>query len=761
MDNPSDYYYKKGLDFLNDENYYEALMYLDKSIELNPDMANYLADKAICLSKLEMFDESRKFIDKAYNLSDDENIKFKRVEILLIISDNLIKNNELAKAEDIINELMRLSPNNEKIMNKKSEILVTKIKTWGYDEDEKLEILDEILELNPNYTEFATQKTEILVDKLEKIKTYGFEENEILKILNELIKLNPDNTEFINEKTEILVKRAEERSDQGSSEAALTLWTEIVNLNPENQEYKEKKIDILMDKAEQKYNLGDIEACLYYWDKITDLNPKYNDEKIEILLEIANNSYKKGYFDNCLGYWDKIIEIDSIYIEKETEFLLGVAKKEFEDENILRCLYCWDKIIELNPDNLEYIEKKFEIAYTQGSKEETNNSNVLKSIRNSIDTQRRFFQRNKFHMKELECCEELMQLTESNDELNSPMARRSLIQRKVIAFKKDEKFDEALKIIDKEISEIDDEEEIKEFLKMKSNVLVDISSFYYSKRKFNESLRYAEDSLKLNEDNESAMGLKVDSIKLNGIYLMNISEYDEAIEYYDNALNYINETPLKDRDNATSFIAALYNLKGLCYKYLFKYEVAIQYFNQSLKAEYLDYVDLNKIETLSILDNKEEALTMINSFLKKDPDNFLANRIKLEILLRLKRFEEAFNFSIQLVDEDYRHKRNWESIRNSIYSIKECSIGNDLMNQALEIDKDNAKFISNKLDCLYNLSKELYDVGFNNYALDCINELIALNDKNPSFWELKGKIFDRLLQFKESRECFDKALTLV
>ena len=761
MDNPSDYYYNKGLEFLKEENYYEALMYLDKSIELNPDVADYYADKAICLLKLESFEKSIDFINHAMDLSNKKEIKNKKTEILLNVADNLINEDEIIKAEEIIDELMIFSPNNEDVVNKKSEILIKKIKSFGYDEDEKLEILDEIIELNPDNIEFINQKTEILAVKLDKIKAYGFDEDKILEILDEILKVNPDNEEFINQKTEILIKRAEEKTKKGNNEDALKLWTEIVNLNPQNHDYKDIKIGFLKDKASQRYELGNIDACIEYWNQIIELNPDYIDEKIEILLGIANDYFKKGNNDDCINYLDKIAEIDSKYIEKETEFLLKFADKEYKKENINSCLYFWDKIIDLNPNNLEYIERKFEITYNLETKEETNNVDVLKSINRSIDHQRLLFRRNGYHKKELECCENLIEITESNEELNTPVSKSLNIIRKVDALLANQKFKDAIKIIDEVINVNKDNNEKNEYIEIKSNVFLAKSRYYYEKKKFDQSLKYAEDALNLNEENEGAMALKADSIKLKGNYLMHISEYEKALNCYDEDLNYINESPLKNQENTPNYIANIYNLKGICFKHLFKYEEAMECFNHSLNVEYSDLVDINKIETLCLLNGEEEALTLINLFLENKPFDFRANRLKLEILIRLKRFKEAYDLCYELIDEDYMNKKRWKNISFSLFDIKQCSMANDLMNNALRIEKNNHKFIKNKMDCLYNFSYELFNAGFTYYSLDCVNELIDMDNENPGYWQLKGKIFDRLTNFKESKKCFDKSLELV
>ena len=55
----------------------------------------------------------------------------------------------------------------------------------------------------------------------------------------------------------------------------------------------------------------------------------------------------------------------------------------------------------------------------------------------------------------------------------------------------------------------------------------------------------------------------------------------------------------------------------------------------------------------------------------------------------------------------------------------------------------------------------MINAGFTYYSLDCVNELIDMDNENPGYWQLKGKIFDRLTNFKESKKCFDKSLELV
>ena len=69
MANSSDYYYDKGLNFLNEENYEEALMYLDKAIDMEPNNLEYLNSKAICLYNLNSVDESIEYFDKVLEIN--------------------------------------------------------------------------------------------------------------------------------------------------------------------------------------------------------------------------------------------------------------------------------------------------------------------------------------------------------------------------------------------------------------------------------------------------------------------------------------------------------------------------------------------------------------------------------------------------------------------------------------------------------------------------------------------------------------------
>lgn len=121
MANSSDYYYDKGLNFLNEENYEEALMYLDKAIDMEPNNLEYLNSKAICLYNLNSVDESIEYFDKVLEINpDNESAKTKKAELLAIKANEYFEDNDFDKSVEIWNNVILLNNKNADYLNSKA-----------------------------------------------------------------------------------------------------------------------------------------------------------------------------------------------------------------------------------------------------------------------------------------------------------------------------------------------------------------------------------------------------------------------------------------------------------------------------------------------------------------------------------------------------------------------------------------------------------------------------------------------------------------
>lgn len=124
LTNSSDYYYDKGLTFLNEGNYDEALMYIDKAIEIDKEIADYWFSKVKCLTELEMYDDALKCFDEAIKFNpNDDSIKNNKVDLLCKQADKLINDGKFKEPLKLYDEALKLVPDNETVRTYKVNLL--------------------------------------------------------------------------------------------------------------------------------------------------------------------------------------------------------------------------------------------------------------------------------------------------------------------------------------------------------------------------------------------------------------------------------------------------------------------------------------------------------------------------------------------------------------------------------------------------------------------------------------------------------------
>lgn len=258
MGNSSDYYYDKGLNFLNNENYDEALMYLDKAIDMEPDNIEYLNRKAICLYKLNLDDEAIVYFDKILEIdSEYESIKQMKAELLAIKAKKLQDNN----------------------------FTFDSIKMW-----------DEVLNLNPNNAEYLNNKSQVLFDHAMIRNKISDENNcDELQINSRVIK------SYHNE-----LNASKTINDIESS-------FEIVN---EAIDYDGNLGIFLFEKGKLYYKIGNYDEAIECYDKAIELDPTHknqiNTSKINCLMVKARSLEQKGRYDDAIEFYDNAIEINNL-----------------------------------------------------------------------------------------------------------------------------------------------------------------------------------------------------------------------------------------------------------------------------------------------------------------------------------------------------------------------------------------------------------------------------------------------------------------
>lgn len=211
MANSSDYYYNKGLNFINEGNYDEALMYIDKAIEMDKESPDYWFSKVKCLTELEMYSDALKCFDDAIKFNpDDDLIKVNKVDLLCKYANKLSDAGKFKEPLKLYDEAISLIPGDEKIKYKKVKLLCNHANDLVNKDKfkEPLKLFDEAIKLVPNDETVKSYKVNLLTKHANKL----FEEEEFeksSKYWDKIIKVDSDNPSHHYNKAILILKESD------------------------------------------------------------------------------------------------------------------------------------------------------------------------------------------------------------------------------------------------------------------------------------------------------------------------------------------------------------------------------------------------------------------------------------------------------------------------------------------------------------------------------------------------------------------------
>jgi tetratricopeptide (TPR) repeat protein len=193
-----------------------------------------------------------------------------------------------------------------------------------------------------------------------------------------------------------------------------------------------------------------------------------------------------------------------------------------------------------------------------------------------------------------------------------------------------------------------------------------------------------------------------------GFDLYNLGRFEEAIEYFNKALELNSEF-------SNAWTAKGSSLNSLC-----RFPEAIECFNKALNLNPKDSnAWYNKAQSLESLGHLDESIECFNKVLEINPLDDVTWSNKAGILERLARYEEAIK----------------------------CS------NRALELNLKN-------VDAWYNKGASLGMLSRFSEAIICYDNALKLNSQDWQSWANKGVSLNRLGRFEEAIECCNRALEL-
>lgn len=391
MANSSEYYYNKGLNFLNEENYDEALMYLDKAIDMEPDNLEYLNSKSICLYNLNLVDESIEYLDKILQITpDDESIRTMKAKVLATKAKELQDNNLTQESIEIWGEIVNINPNDAEYLNNKSHAL--------FKHATRFEPTNMVEKCNPH--RIKSRILDSYHDELDYIKKFN-DLKKSFELVNESISITEDNNPYLFEKKGKLYFKI------GEYDNAIECFDNAIELNPKRKDKINKlkssayiskghslKIKCKYSDAINCFDIAiEIDAnnpnpwfskgqCLYqcskYEESIECFNRAYEIEKNPaILLTKTDSLIKLELFEEALDIIEDLYKHNIIteiaYSRKKIGLLISLNKIDDAKKFANNSKYPLESFVE----EVEYLNKAIESIDSALKLEKNNDSFIV------------------------------------------------------------------------------------------------------------------------------------------------------------------------------------------------------------------------------------------------------------------------------------------------------------------------------------------------------------------------------------------------
>ncbi|MEA5549460.1 tetratricopeptide repeat protein [Anabaena cylindrica UHCC 0172] len=260
--------------FLQIEHYEQALLNLDKSIELDPNYKEIWFFRGYVMDKIEQYDEAI----NSYNMAIEIDSNY--IDALFFRVVTFYKNELYDKALESFQKVIKLE------VNDVAHWLLYGSTLYDIERyEESLFAFSKANELQPN-DEVTLEYICLVLFKLER-------DQETLKVCDQLIELNPNESINWFNKSAIL-------SNIGQYNEALISWNKAIELNPNDPE-------IWYNRGKTLTILNHYEEALESVNKAIELDPKYLDawlEKTLVLYDLKRyeESLASSHKMMSLGY---------------------------------------------------------------------------------------------------------------------------------------------------------------------------------------------------------------------------------------------------------------------------------------------------------------------------------------------------------------------------------------------------------------------------------------------------------------------------
>jgi tetratricopeptide (TPR) repeat protein len=289
--------------------------------------------------------------------------------------------------------------------------------------------------------------------------------------------------------------------------------------------------------------------------------------------------------------------------------------------------------------------------------------------------------------------------------------------------------------------------------------------------KFSEALKLLDELVSLEPNNEE---IYIQKALLNSKQ----DHHEEAILLLEWALTLSEENENID----------ILNLIGMEYLYLENFEKALEYFKICLSIEPEDQTTLyNTVYCYDMLDQSAEAILFLKSYIESEPYNETAwHQLGREyfVMEEYNKALEAFDYAI-LIDEKFvgailEKAKTLEQLEHYFEAIQNYTLATELddptayaymrigycfeklnnTQKAMEYYQKSSEQDPYLDKPLLGIIDILFQAKDFHKALFYINQLINLEDENPVYWRLYGQANLKIAFFEEASKAFQKCLHL-
>ena len=256
--NVEEFFRNNGMEFYNKGQFNQALMQFERGLEFHSDDEKLLYMKAVCLMHLNHREAANTIFKKVIEICSSME---KTEEILNLQSNSYMYLCEYSKAQEIVDKLLEINPNNIQAL---LSMLSCLQRTYKY--EEALEYADRILDIDPSNFDATLLKSDLLIslERYDEAKEY----------LDEAYEMNPDFGHVWYIKGQI-------ESKDSNYEEAVKCYKKAIELEPASTAY-------LYDLGINLLLLGKKDEAKHYLKNILDLSPDvYEPERYELLDEVT------------------------------------------------------------------------------------------------------------------------------------------------------------------------------------------------------------------------------------------------------------------------------------------------------------------------------------------------------------------------------------------------------------------------------------------------------------------------------------------